>query len=144
MKFRTFASFALVASVTVLPVASLYAGPEQDGHKHEKKDEKPKLGTVTIKDYTITVAQEGKVEAGKEATFALTLKKADGAADPTVVRTWVGTKDAKGSVKSKTHSHGDKMEAHLDVPSPLPKGSKLWIEVEVGRKKTAASIDFKA
>ena len=141
--FKIIPALAIAASLsTALPLPS-YAGAGE-GTKQDDHAEPSLLGTVTVKAYEFTVRQEGKVEAGKEATFGLVLKKEDGAADPTAVRTWVGKEDGKGSVKAKTHTHGKAMEAHVDVPDPIPAGSKLWIEVEVGGEKFKGSLAFKS
>ena len=66
--------------------------------------------------------------AGKEVPFDFQVE--GGAVD--AVRLWVGAKDAKGSVKALASREGDHWHAHAEAPSPLPPGSRLWIEVEAG------------
>jgi hypothetical protein len=63
------------------------------------------------------------------------------------VRFWIGLQDANGSVKAKIEDpkEPNRWHTHTEVPSPLPEGSKLWVEVEIeGGQKTAGSIDLKA
>lgn len=142
MRIRSLIAMSVCAvALAGVPVQSL-ASPGGD-HSHDHEPAVQKLGTVNVEGYRFEVVQEGAVTAGKEATFSMKLTKDDGLADPTAVRVWVGVESAKGSVKSKTHTHGTKMEAHADVPDPLPEGSKLWIEVELKGKKVAGSIAFK-
>lgn len=109
------------------------AGPS-GGAKHE-------LGSITVSGYTFTVTQESAVTPGKEADFSLV--KTAGEGDPKAVRLWVGIESAEGSTKVRTHKHGDKMEAHVEVPDPIPAGAKLWVEVETAAGRKAASLDFK-
>jgi len=62
----------------------------------------------------------------------------------TAVRFWIGTQDAKGSIKAKADIEDGKWHTHTEVPSPIPAGSKLWVEVEEsGGKKTVGSFDLK-
>ena len=50
---------------------------------------------------------------------------------PKAVRFWVGTEDAKGSVKAKAEEETtDNWHTHAEVPDPLPPHSKFWVEVE--------------
>ena len=47
------------------------------------------------------------------------------------VRFWIGTEDAKGSVKAKAEEETtENWHSHAEVPNPLPAGSKFWVEVE--------------
>lgn len=60
------------------------------------------------------------------------------------VRFWIGAEDAKGSIKAKADIEDGKWHTHVEIPSPLPGGSKLWVEVEEsGGKKTIGSFDLK-
>jgi len=94
------------------------------------------LGSVTVDGFEIEVIQTSAVEAGKEATYTLKLR---GDKEPKAIRIWIGIKSAKG----KAHKHGEKMEAHCDVPDPIPAGAKLWVEVETDAGKTKVSLDYK-
>jgi hypothetical protein len=99
------------------------------------------LGTVTVAEYALKVTQTSPVTAGKEADFALTL--AGGTGEPKAIRLWIGVESAEGSTKVRTHKHGSKMEAHVEVPNPIPAGAKLWIEVETTEGRKAAAVAFK-
>ncbi|MEY4103301.1 MAG: hypothetical protein RLZZ116_347 [Planctomycetota bacterium] len=112
----------------------------KDGHGHGPKTE---LGSQSAGGMTIVAAREGGVEAGKEATFDITVT--GGAGKPAAVRAWVGTQDGKGSVKGKAEAEGDGWHAHAEVPSPLPAGSKLWVEVETAKgEKHIVGFDLKS
>jgi hypothetical protein len=114
------------------------------GHAHgpngEHAPSKGELGKVTVSGFTFTVMQTSTLTPGKEADFALVMS---GEGEPKAVRLWIGKESGEGSVKVKTHKHGSKMEAHVEVPSPLPDDAKLWIEVETAEGRKAASVDLK-
>ena len=62
----------------------------------------------------------------------------------TAVRFWIGTEDAKGSIKAKADIEDGKWHTHVEIPSPLPAGGRLWVEIdEVGGKKSLGSFDLK-
>jgi hypothetical protein len=50
------------------------------------------------------------------------------------VRFWIGTEDAKGSVKAKAEVENaadpDRWHVHAEIPNPMPEGSMLWVEIE--------------
>lgn len=94
-------------------------------------------GSNTVGPFTISKASrdKGDVVAGKDAAFDVTLA-------PTLptgpkvasVRFWIGTQDAKGSVKAKAEIEDPKdpnrWHVHVEVPNPMPTGSKFWFEIE--------------
>ncbi len=96
-----------------------------------------KLGSIQLGGVAVEVSQEGTVEAGKEVGVDLSFAK--GAAVPGTVRAWVGVESAAGSLKAKLSG----MHGHLEVPKPLPEGSKFWFEVEGAAGTTKASIAFR-
>ena len=98
------------------------------------------LGNLTLNGFEIEMVQTSPVKAGEEATFTVKLK---GEKEPKAIRIWVGIESAKGSAKGKAHKHGEKMEAHCDVPDPIPAGAKLWVEVDTGTGKAKGSLDYK-
>lgn len=98
------------------------------------------LGSIQLGGVAVEVEQEGTVEAGKEVGVELAFAKDKPA--PGTVRAWVGVESAAGSMKSKLGS-GDHMHGHLEVPSPLPEGSKFWFEVEGAAGVSKASIAFR-
>jgi len=127
----------------LLPTGVALAGPGHDRAPEGKdhKDAKPQaLGTVKIGAYEIEVFQTGKVEPGHEALFQFRLK---GDPEPVAIRGWIGLESGKGSAKSKAHKHGQDRDLHCDVPSPLPEGAKLWIEIDTGKDKPKGSVAFK-
>lgn len=84
------------------------------------------LGTATIGAWTVTVS--GEVKAGAEAH--LDIKLSGSTSKASAVRFWVGAQDGKGAMKGKAEGSGPEYHAHVDVPSPIPAGAKLWIEIE--------------
>lgn len=96
-----------------------------------------KLGAVKLGEFDVQVAQEGKLEAGKEIGVDLTFAK--GKALPTV-RAWVGIESGVGSMKAKLPKAGEEtLHGHVEVPKPLPEGAKIWLELE-GATPVLASI----
>lgn len=94
------------------------------------------LGEQAIGKFTAKATRdEGQIVAGKDAPIDVTVTPAAGATTKAVaVRFWIGTQDAKGSVKAKAEVEDPKdpnrWHAHAEVPNPMPAGSKLWIEIE--------------
>lgn len=114
-----------------------------DKHDHDHDDhghgEEVELGTVTIAAFTVKVAQQGKVEAGKDAAFEFEVT--GGTGTPNAVRAWIGTQDGAGSTKAKADAEDHGFHAHIEAPSPMPAASKLWIEIEDSKGvKTTGSI----
>lgn len=99
------------------------------------------LGSIQLGGMTVEAFQEGKfgAEVGVELTFP------QGKPLPSAVRAWVGVESAAGSMKAKLGKEGDHgLHGHLEVPKPLPEGSKIWFEAEgVDGVTTKASIAFK-
>jgi hypothetical protein len=133
-------AFALVtcASIVATSVPPVVAGPDHDHAASTSTAQS--LGTITVSGFEMEVIQDGKIEAGKEATFEIRIK---GDKDPTAVRVWIGVESGRGSAKGKAHRHGDKMEVHADAPDPIPDDAKLWIEVETDAGKSKGSVAIK-
>lgn len=77
----------------------------------------------------------GEIVAGKEAGFDVTITPRDSAGPKVAaVRFWLGTQDAKGSVKARAEVEDPKdpnrWHTHAEVPGPLPAGSRFWFEIE--------------
>ena len=109
-------------------------GHEQEGDMgegHDHAHDEVSLGTVTIGDMEVELAQgHGKVEAGKEGHLVLKLPYNDNGA--TVVRAWIGTEDHTMSMVGKGEyapSHDD-YDIHAVAPEPLPENVMWWIEIE--------------
>jgi hypothetical protein len=126
------------ASVPTPPAAQDDHSAMDQGHDHDKSFEVADLGVVTLAGFTYTVTQTSALKPGEEVDITLT--QAAGNGDPWAIRLWVGIESAQGSVKTRTHRHGAKIEAHIEVPDPLPAGAQLWIEVETDAGKMQAPV----
>lgn len=102
------------------------------------------LGTTKIGELSVRASREkGEIKPGGDAPLDVWLMTADGKpATVSAVRFWIGTQDAKGSVKAKAEIEDPKQpnhwHTHAEVPNPLPEGAKLWMEIEEpgGRRST--------
>jgi hypothetical protein len=101
------------------------------------------LGEKTVGSLTLVATMDAPVKAagGGEAAFDVVIT----GGKPKAVRFWVGTEDAKGSVKAKAEEETPgNWHTHAEVPSPLPPNSKFWVEVEPPTgDKIAESFDLK-
>lgn len=109
------------------------------------------LGESTIGSYNVKATRdEGQIVAGKDAPIDVTITPAAGSPLKAIaVRLWIGTQDAKGSVKAKAEVEDPKdpnrWHIHAEIPSPLPVGSKLWVEIEDDKGgKVVGSFELKA
>lgn len=112
------------------------AAPKADDHgaRHE-------LGTLTVGAHTFTVAQEGAIEAGKEAAVELAVEK--GKPLPSTVRVWIGVESGEGSMKQKCDKEGDHLHGHALAPKTIPAGAKIWIEVDENGASQRGSVAWK-
>jgi hypothetical protein len=102
-----------------------------DGHDHgDAHDHGPtvELGAQTIGGYTVKASRDGELTAGADAPIDVWITGGTGRV--AAVRFWIGTQDAKGSMKAKAELEKDNWHTHAEVPSPLPAGSMLWVEIE--------------
>ncbi len=122
------------------PPAEKSGDKPTDGHAHGKEQS---LGNLTIGVHTFELVQLGEVKAGAEAV--IDLKFPAGKPLPPIVRAWVGIESAAGSIKDRIgkNGEGDGFHGHIEAPTPLPEGSKLWIEIEENGTKTHASVAWK-
>ncbi len=123
------------------PAPSAHKGkpaPAHDhGHDHDdgdhdhahSADQKHELGTATIGAYNVSATRYGQPAPGKEIEVDL---RAAGSTAPTALRLWIGTQDARGSLKAKAEPEADHHHAHVEVPDPLPPDARLWVEIETG------------
>jgi hypothetical protein len=112
------------------------AGMTEDGHGATVE-----LGEQKAGDFSVKASRDGDVKAGAELPVDIWVT---GGAKVAAVRFWVGTEDATGSMKAKAELEKDNWHTHGEVPSPMPEGSKLWIEIEAeGGAKTLVSFDLK-
>lgn len=127
-----------VVAITLCGLICLWAcGPAGDSKPNgtaEKKEhahasEKHSLGEAKIEASVLSATQIGDLEAGAEGVFEVVvsgIKTSD-----LVVRLWIGTEDGKGSMRHKAGSmEAGHYHAHVQMPKPLSKDSKLWVELE--------------
>lgn len=94
------------------------------------------LGTLVVGPFNaIATRDAGDIVPGKDGAFDVTITPVEGSAlQASAVRFWIGTEDAKGSVKAKAAIEDPKApnrwHTHAEVPSPMPAGSKFWFEIE--------------
>ena len=97
--------------------------------QHAASDEHNRLpvGETTVSGLKLVATMDEPVKPGGEGAFDVVIT----GGKPRAVRFWVGTEDAKGSVKAKADEETpDNWHTHVEVPDPLPPGSKFWVEVE--------------
>ncbi len=126
-----------------------------DGHDHadhadDHHGEPIALGEGTFGAYKVKASRDAvEFKAGGEAPVDVWVDPAAaGAPKVTGVRFWIGSEDAKGSVKAKAEiefaDQPNRWHTHTEIPDPLPAGSKLWISIEDDAgKTTVASFDLK-
>ena len=85
------------------------------------------IGETTQAGLKLVATTDGPVKPGGEGAFDVVIT----GGKPKAVRFWVGTEDGKGSVKAKAEEEtADNWHTHVEVPDPMPAGSKFWAEVE--------------
>jgi len=128
------------------PPAPAAAHDHDHDHDHAHADAgehgpTTELGQVEADGFTVKVAREGDVKAGSDVPIDVSVT---GAKKVAAIRIWIGTEDAKGSLKAKADTEGDHWHSHVEIPDPLPAGAKLWIEVDGdGGAKAVVSVDLK-
>jgi hypothetical protein len=104
------------------------------------------LGSASAGPFAIQVSRdEAPFTPGKDAPIDVIVTSGP---KVTAVRFWIGVEDAKGSVKALAEiedpAKPNQWHTHAEIPSPIPAGSKLWVEVEgEGGAKGKASFDPK-
>jgi hypothetical protein len=167
-------SLLLIAVMTAAPLAALatLSGCEDKkpavtaddhGHEHgpngEHIDETPghghggsviALGEQPIGPFTAKASRdEGQIVAGKDAPIDVTVTPAEGSAAKAIaVRFWIGTQDAKGSVKAKAEiedpADPTRWHTHAEIPAEIPADAKLWVEIETDAgEQHVGSFDLK-
>lgn len=127
-------------------------GPGEDhGHEAGHGGEVIALGTASIGAFrAVATRDEGQVVAGGEAAVDVTITPGEGSSARAVaVRLWIGIEDATGSVKAlasvEDQDEPSRWHTHVEVPSPMPEGTRLWIEIESSDGQTAiGSVELKA
>lgn len=123
---------------------------EKDDHDHGKEADTHgahgpliELGEATVNGMKVKAARDaGDIKPGGDAAVDVWIN--GGLGNAAAVRFWIGTEDAKGSIKAKAEVEEGKWHTHAEVPDPLPAASKLWVEIE-GKdgKKGVASFELK-
>ncbi len=107
----------------------------EDGHEHGPTTQ---LGMVEAGGFSVKASRDGDIKAGSDAPIDVWVT--GGTGKPSAVRFWIGTQDAKGSVKAKAELEKDNWHTHVEVPSPLPADAKLWVEIEADGATSTASF----
>lgn len=106
-------------------------GKDAHGHDHgDDHDHGPttQLGEVIVEGYVIKASRDGGITPGGDAPIDVWIT--GGSAKVNAVRLWIGTQDAKGSMRAKAELEEDHWHTHVEVPKPMPEASKLWVEIE--------------
>ncbi len=99
------------------------------------------IGETSQSGLELVATQDAPVKPGGDGAFDVVIT----GGKPQAVRFWVGTEDGQGSVKARAEEEtADNWHTHVEVPAPLPAGSRFWVEVEppTGQPFTA-SFDLK-
>ena len=117
--------------------SSTAAAPTTAGGEHARIP----IGETTQAGLKLVATMDAPVKPGGEGAFDVVIT----GGKPKAVRFWVGTEDAKGSVKAKAEEETtDNWHTHAEVPDPLPASSKFWVEVEPPTGEAfKASFDLK-
>ncbi|MDZ4753856.1 MAG: hypothetical protein SGJ11_05100 [Phycisphaerae bacterium] len=103
------------------------------------------LGEQIVDGFVVKASRDGEIKAGGDAPIDVWISLPAGSTSIlATVRFWIGTEDAKGSLKAKAEIENDNWHTHVEVPDPLPAGSKLWVEFETGTaEKRFLGFDLK-
>lgn len=99
------------------------------------------IGETSEAGLKLVATQDAPVKPGGEGAFDVVIT----GGKPKAVRFWVGTESGEGSVKAKAEEETtDNWHTHVEVPDPIPSGSKFWVEVDPPTGKSfTASFDLK-
>lgn len=117
-----------------------------DGHDHDHADShshgaRTELGEQTVSGVSVRASRDGDFKPGGDAPIFV---ETAGAPAVNAVRFWIGAQDARGSVKARAEREGGGWHSHVQIPNPLPDGSKLWVEIEQeGGQKAVAGFELK-
>ena len=105
------------------------------------------LGSATIGAFPVRASRDqGEIKAGGDAPIDVWLTGGD-LSSVTAVRFWIGTESGAESVKAKADieipAEPNHWHTHAEVPSPIPAGSKLWVEIESAGQKQIGSFELK-
>jgi hypothetical protein len=139
---KTLAFMALVGLPVYAGASSPSAAMLADDKEHKHGEgEKHKLGRQTIGEYTVSVIMIGEAEAGKTVEFDI--KLIDAKTDPKAMRVWVGGENASATDKATAVKGEKTYDADATVPTPLPNGAKVWVELETDKGVVRGSYEMK-
>ncbi|HYE18722.1 MAG TPA: hypothetical protein VEA69_09775 [Tepidisphaeraceae bacterium] len=129
------------------PAANAPAAPAASPAKSDKDEHhnQTTLGETTIAGLKLKAMQDEPVKPGGEGAFDLVITGYPAGGKPKAVRFWVGVESGDGSTKAKAEEEKpDNWHTHVEVPKPIPAGSKFWAEVEPATgAKFKVSFDMK-
>jgi len=143
-------------SASAKPSAPTKGEPGHEGHDPatQKKPTAPsgqpghsgavvELASTKIGAYEVRASRDaGDIKPGGDAPIDVWVDGGVGKA--AAVRFWIGTQDARGSIKAKAEIEEGHWHTHTAIPDPLPSGSMLWVEIEDEKGvKVAGSFDMK-
>jgi len=101
------------------------------------------LGETTVGGMKVRASRDvGEFKAGGDSPVDIWID--GGLGNASGVRFWIGTEDAKGSLKAKTAVEDGHWHTHGEIPDPLPVDSKLWVEIEHSDgKNSMVSFDLR-
>lgn len=102
------------------------------------------LGTQKLGEFNVRASREkGALEPGGEAPVDVWVDGGTGQG-VAAVRLWIGTQDARGSIKAKAEFEHGKWHSHLELPTPMPAEARLWVEIEKSAgERSSGSFDLK-
>jgi len=131
------------------PAAKSEAHDHDHDHDHDHADaegepdhhhgETVELGEQKLGATTVKASRDGEVTAGGDVPIDVWID--GGLGEASAVRFWIGTQDAAGSIKAKAGDEEGHWHTHAEVPSPLPDGSMLWVEI-TAKDGTTSVISF--
>lgn len=103
------------------------------------------LGRATIGAFDVRASRDaGVITPGGEAPIDVWLT--GDISKVNAVRFWVGTKTGTESIKARADienkSEPNHWHTHAEIPDPLPKDSRLWVEIETSGSTGSASFDL--
>jgi hypothetical protein len=156
----TASSLGLVAAISIVGCekksesptpapAPATTGGTDNGHDHAPTGAHGPaiaLGESAIGAFRCVVTRdEGPITAGGDAAIDATIT---GEGAIAAVRFWIGTQDAKGSIKAKAEienpAEPNRWHTHAEIPNPMPTGAMLWVEIETAAgEKLAGSFELR-
>ena len=98
-----------------------------DDTSRDTNDTSRTVNTVTLAGVTLNITIQGSL--APNAVLDVSLVQTAGR-PATAFRVWIGDESGVGSIKTKTHSHGNSSHVHARAPATLPANCAVWIEVQ--------------